>query len=77
MRIKSNDFRVREGARVDLREWPTRIDPVYATKEEYQDLLHKHVEALSAQQELLYASDRLTTPARRRELLSLRKKLVK
>jgi PPK2 family polyphosphate:nucleotide phosphotransferase len=31
---------------------------VYATNEEYQDILHKHVNALSAQQELLYASDR-------------------
>jgi PPK2 family polyphosphate:nucleotide phosphotransferase len=58
MGIKSNDFRVREGVKVDLREWPTRIKPVYATQEEYQDLLHKHVKALSAQQELLYASDR-------------------
>ena len=58
MRIKSNDFRVPEDAKVNLREWPTRVDPVYATDEEYQDLLHKHVKALSAQQELLYASDR-------------------
>jgi PPK2 family polyphosphate:nucleotide phosphotransferase len=58
MRIKSNDFRVREDAKVELRKWPTRVDPVYATDEEYQDLLRKHVKALSAQQELLYASDR-------------------
>lgn len=58
MHIKSNDFRVREGANVDLREWPTRVEPVYGTNEEYQDLLRKHVKALSAQQELLYASDR-------------------
>ena len=58
MRIKSNDFRVREDAKVNLREWPTRVDPVYATDEEYQDLLHKHVKALSAQEELLYASGR-------------------
>jgi PPK2 family polyphosphate:nucleotide phosphotransferase len=57
MPIKSNDFRVREGVKVDLRAWPTRIDPVYATNDEYQDLLRKHVKALSAQQELLYASD--------------------
>ena len=58
MRIKSNEFRVREGAKVNLKEWPTRVDPVYATKEEYQDLLSTHVKALSAQQEVLYASDR-------------------
>jgi PPK2 family polyphosphate:nucleotide phosphotransferase len=58
MHIKSNDFRVPEDAKVNLRKWPTRVDPVYGTDEEYQDLLHKHVKALSAQQELLYASDR-------------------
>jgi PPK2 family polyphosphate:nucleotide phosphotransferase len=58
MRINSDDFRVREGTEVNLKAWPTRIDPVYATNEEYQDLLHKHVKGLSAQQELLYASNR-------------------
>jgi len=58
MHIKSSDFRVREDAKVNLRKWPTRVDPAYRTDEEYQDLLHKHVKALSSQQELLYASDR-------------------
>ena len=58
MDMEPNDFRVREGAEVRLKEWPTRVDPVYATNEEYQDLLRKHVKALSSQQELLYASDR-------------------
>jgi PPK2 family polyphosphate:nucleotide phosphotransferase len=58
MHIKSNDFRVREDTKVNLRKWPTRVAPVYGSNEEYQDLLRKHVKALSAQQELLYASDR-------------------
>jgi PPK2 family polyphosphate:nucleotide phosphotransferase len=58
MRIKSSDFRVREGEKVDLRKWPTIVDPVYETSEQYQDLLRKHVKALSEQQEMLYASDR-------------------
>ena len=58
MRIKSSDFRVRAGERVDLRKWPTLVDPVYKTNEEYQELLATHIKALSAQQELLYASDR-------------------
>jgi len=57
MRIKSGDFRVREGAAVDLKKWPTRVDPVYATADQYQKLLNKHVKALSEQQEMLYASD--------------------
>jgi PPK2 family polyphosphate:nucleotide phosphotransferase len=58
MHIKSSDFRVREAAQVDLKKWPTRVDPVYKTDEQYQELLSRHVKALSAQQELLYASDR-------------------
>ena len=57
MRIKSSDFRVREGEKVDLRKWPTIVDPMYATSEQYQDLLRKHVKTLSEQQEMLYASD--------------------
>ena len=57
MHIKPKDFRVPEGARVNLKKWPTRIDPVYRTDDEYQDLLRKHVKNLSSQQELLYASN--------------------
>ena len=58
MHIEPRDYRVREGAEVRLKEWPTHVDPVYATNEEYQNLLRKHVKALSSQQELLYGSDR-------------------
>jgi PPK2 family polyphosphate:nucleotide phosphotransferase len=57
MNIKSSDFRVQEGVQVDLRKWPTRVAPVYQSNANYQELLNKHVKALSAQQELLYASD--------------------
>jgi PPK2 family polyphosphate:nucleotide phosphotransferase len=54
--IKANAFRVREGADVDLKKWPTRVPPAYESEEEYQDLLRDHVKALSEQQEMLYAS---------------------
>ena len=57
MHIKSSEFRVRAGERVDLKKWPTLVEPVYKTNEEYQELLAGHVKALSAQQELLYASN--------------------
>jgi PPK2 family polyphosphate:nucleotide phosphotransferase len=57
MHIKSSDFRVPQGDSVDLKKWPTRVDPVYETAEQYQKLLSKHVKALSEQQEMLYASD--------------------
>src|SRR5579862_8361538 len=58
MKINSKDFRVREADEVDLRKWPTKVEPVYQSKEDYQELLAEHVEQLSALQELLYASDR-------------------
>jgi PPK2 family polyphosphate:nucleotide phosphotransferase len=57
MHIESNDYRVREGVSVDLKKWPTCVDPIYESGEQYQKLLNRHVEALSEQQELLYASD--------------------
>ena len=58
MKIHSKDFRVHEGDTVNLKKWPTKIDPVYKSKEQYKALLQEHVEQLSTQQELLYGSDR-------------------
>jgi PPK2 family polyphosphate:nucleotide phosphotransferase len=58
MKINSTDFRVREGHEVDLKRWPTKVDPVYKSKEQYETFLEEHVAQLSAQQELLYASNR-------------------
>ena len=58
MRINSKDFRVREGDEVNLRKWPTIVEPVYKSKEQYQKLLAEHVAQLSALQQLLYASNR-------------------
>ena len=58
MKINSKDFRVREGHEVDLKKWPTKFDPVYKSKKQYKKLLEEHVAHLSAQQELLYASNR-------------------
>ena len=58
MKINSKDFRVREGEEVDLKKWPTKVDPVYKSKEQYQKLLEEHVAQLSSQQQLLYASNR-------------------
>jgi PPK2 family polyphosphate:nucleotide phosphotransferase len=58
MKINPKDFRVKEGEDVDLKTWPTRVEPVHKSKKEYQQLLSAHVEQLSAQQQLLYASNR-------------------
>ncbi len=58
MKIKSKDFRVREGDDVNLNKWPTRIDPVCSSKEQYAKLLEEHVAQLSAMQQLHYATNR-------------------
>jgi PPK2 family polyphosphate:nucleotide phosphotransferase len=43
MQIASRGFRVREGDDVNLRTWPTKVEPVYKSKEHYQELLAEHV----------------------------------
>ncbi len=58
MKIDSSDFCVREGRKVDLRRWPTRVAPVYTSKKRYSALLQEHVAQLSHLQQLLYASNR-------------------
>jgi len=58
MKFSSKDFRVKEGDEVDLGKWPTKVEPVYKSKEHYQKLLEEHVAQLSSLQELHYASDR-------------------
>jgi PPK2 family polyphosphate:nucleotide phosphotransferase len=57
MKMKTKQFCVPEGARVDLGRWPTQVKPLYRSKADYQRLLNRHVAELSAQQEMLYASN--------------------
>ncbi len=58
MKINPEDFRLREGANVNLKKWPTLIDPVYGSKAQYAKLLEHHVEKLSAVQQLHYSTNR-------------------
>jgi PPK2 family polyphosphate:nucleotide phosphotransferase len=58
MKIKSKDFRVPAGKKVDLKKWPTLVKPAYKSKENYQNLLEKQVDELSSLQRLHYASNR-------------------
>src|SRR5512146_352305 len=57
-KIHADDFRVRAGKKIDLSKWPTRVKPVYSSKDEYKALLADHIEKLSERQTLLYASNR-------------------
>ena len=56
-KIHPDDFRVRPGQQVNLAKWPTSVKPVWHSDDEYQTALADHIEKLSEQQSLLYASD--------------------
>ena len=58
MKISSKDFHVKESDEVDLGKWPTIVEPVYKSKDQYQKLLEEHVAQLSSLQQLHYASNR-------------------
>jgi PPK2 family polyphosphate:nucleotide phosphotransferase len=57
-KIHAADYRVAPGKKIDLAKWPTKVKPVYDSKEEYKSLLTDHIEKLSARQNLLYASNK-------------------
>jgi PPK2 family polyphosphate:nucleotide phosphotransferase len=57
MPIDAKEFRVHEGASVDLSRWPTKVAQVYKSKQQYRKLLGHHVDQLSDLQQLLYASN--------------------
>ena len=58
MKIDPKEFRVKEGKKVNLRKWPTRVDPFYASQKEYKKMLADHVAQLSSLQQMHYASNR-------------------
>jgi PPK2 family polyphosphate:nucleotide phosphotransferase len=58
MSIDVSPFQVREGRKVDLKKWPTRVRPFYRSKAQYRSLLADYVKELSERQNLLYAHDR-------------------
>jgi PPK2 family polyphosphate:nucleotide phosphotransferase len=56
--IQIEEFRARQGAKVALKKWPTRVKPLYESKKEYQSLIEEQIHALSSLQDLHYASGR-------------------
>jgi hypothetical protein len=57
-KIHASNYRVPPGKNIDLGKWPTKVKPVYDSKEEYRSMLATHIEKLSERQSLLYASDK-------------------
>src|SRR5436190_11302808 len=58
MGIETKKFRVKEGEKVRLKDWKTRIKDFYDDKDEYQSMLEKHIDQLREMQGLLYAHDK-------------------
>ncbi len=58
MKIDVSAFRVAEGGPASLAGRPTRVDPVYKSKTNYEEILAEHVAALSRLQEHLVRSTR-------------------
>lgn len=57
MKIGIKNFRVPPAKTVKLDKWPTLVEPIYSSKQEYKALLDVQVAALSEQQEKLFASN--------------------
>lgn len=58
MKISTKEFRVREGEKVRLKKYATKVKPFYQSDENYQKLLVSHIKDLSKRQGLLYADNR-------------------
>ena len=58
MKISTKPFRVRAGAPVKLKQWPTLVKPFYQSADDYQKLLAAHLREMTERQSLLYAHNR-------------------
>src|SRR5271165_175846 len=58
MPIDSKAYHVPSGKKLSLSKWPTAVPALTKSKKNYQKLLEEHVGALSALQQLHYASNR-------------------
>jgi len=58
MKIRTKVFRVGPGEQVDLKKLPTRINPIYQSKDDYRALLESQVKELSELQQKLFATKR-------------------
>jgi PPK2 family polyphosphate:nucleotide phosphotransferase len=55
--MKTDEFRVPPDKNVQLGKWPTKIKPVYKSKDGYQEMLRAQIGRLDALQQRLYASN--------------------
>jgi PPK2 family polyphosphate:nucleotide phosphotransferase len=58
MKIRTTPYRLRPGTALDLKAWPTAVQPYFKSARQYRKILETHVAGLSALQQLHYASGR-------------------
>jgi PPK2 family polyphosphate:nucleotide phosphotransferase len=58
MKIKTGEYRIDVGGKVDLKRRPTRAAPYYKSKDRYREMLAGQIREMRSLQELLYAVDR-------------------
>ncbi len=58
MKINPKNFQVIEGRRVELKKCPTIVRPLYRSKDQYKEILARHISELSDLQNILYADNR-------------------
>lgn len=58
MKIDTGKYRVDEGQKVDLKEWPTKVKPYYDSNKTYKEQLGLYKEKMTEDQNRFYAQDR-------------------
>lgn len=58
MKIDTGKYRVDEGQKVDLKEWPTKVKPYYDSKKTYKEQLGQYKDKMTEEQNMFYAQDR-------------------
>lgn len=56
--MQPKQFRVKSNQKLDLKDWPTRIEPIYRSQKHYVKLLQQQSDELRALQNILYADNR-------------------
>jgi PPK2 family polyphosphate:nucleotide phosphotransferase len=57
MNIDCKDYRVTPGKKINLNKWPTKVEPLFKSPEQYREILEEHIHRLSSLQELHFASN--------------------
>lgn len=58
MKIDTGKYRVDEGQKVDLKDWPTKVKPYYDSKKTYKEQLGQYKDKMTEEQNMFYAQDR-------------------